>query len=147
MEKKIKKMLLMIFILNLIILSVKISNALTLGDYGNRVTVSCKSSPNNVCWITETTYYDNMIWFTISYDGLKKIEPISGTDTTSFFFLPDSLNHNYGFGVIDGFMQYYPNLPYTDAYYFTSDSTLIYYNYYYWRNELVSRGIYPPETP
>ena len=99
---------------------------------------------NSQCWIDDEAYYDNYAYFALTKSSQKVlITNKLGTKTSTYFYLPDSTNNSVGYGVIDGFLQYYPNNPSATVYFYTDENSSIYYDYASWAAALAELGITP----
>ena len=107
--------------------------ALGVGDYGSPGSYSCYHQINSQCWISQTAYYDNYAAFAITQHPTEiLITNKSGTQSCTYFYLPDSLDNSVGLGVIDGFLQYYPNNPDSTVYFYTDANSSFFYDYSSW---------------
>jgi hypothetical protein len=139
------KILLFLFMTGIIsILPLNNLSAITVGDYADPSYYSCYYTRYSYCWISNNAYYEDYAPLTISAPlPPVQIQAIEGCETTTYFYIPDPDQYT-GKGVINGYMQYFPNNPDAIVRTYTDSNSSIYTNYADWAAALQNMSIIPP---
>lgn len=118
--------------------------ALTIGSNASPKDYGCKMKQLHQCLITDNSWYEDYVAYAVTTDPTpREIVAIPGTNSATYFYIPDNDNPNIGYGVINGFIQYFPNNPFALIHTYTDDNSLIFNNFIDWSNALISIGIQP----